>query len=148
MKAFFEDILEYTYRSNTTMILLLERNEKKVSTKALNTASHLLIAQQLWNRRLEGKSNDLGLWDLLQVENMGEMNKELYQQTLGLLQQIPLSQVISYHDTKGDPYTNTFQEILFHLVNHSTYHRGQVIAQMKEDGIEVESTDYIYWKRK
>jgi uncharacterized damage-inducible protein DinB len=47
----------------------------------------------------------------------------------------------------GDTYTNSVQEILFHIINHSTYHRGQIMAQLRESGLEAISTDYIFYKR-
>ena len=38
--------------------------------------------------------------------------------------------------------------MLFHFVNHSTYHRGQIASNLKEHGIEPLVTDYIFYKRK
>jgi uncharacterized damage-inducible protein DinB len=35
--------------------------------------------------------------------------------------------------------------VLRHIVNHSTYHRGQVAAKLKRLGIEQSATDYIFW---
>lgn len=35
--------------------------------------------------------------------------------------------------------------VLRHIVNHSTYHRGQVAAKLKRLGVEPPMTDMIYW---
>jgi len=35
--------------------------------------------------------------------------------------------------------------VLRHVVNHSTYHRGQVASKLKRLGIEAPATDLIYW---
>jgi uncharacterized damage-inducible protein DinB len=35
--------------------------------------------------------------------------------------------------------------ILRHIVNHSTYHRGQVAAKLKRFGIEQPATDFFFW---
>jgi uncharacterized damage-inducible protein DinB len=35
--------------------------------------------------------------------------------------------------------------ILRHIVNHSTYHRGQVASKLKRFGIEQPNTDFFYW---
>ena len=32
-----------------------------------------------------------------------------------------------------------------HIVNHSTYHRGQVAAKLKRFGIEHPTTDFFFW---
>ncbi len=35
--------------------------------------------------------------------------------------------------------------VLRHIVNHSTYHRGQVASKLKRLGIEQSATDFIFW---
>lgn len=37
-------------------------------------------------------------------------------------------------------------EVLRHVVNHGTYHRGQVAALLKLHGVDFPETDYISWK--
>lgn len=40
----------------------------------------------------------------------------------------------------------TFEEILFHLVNHATYHRGQIVMGLRILGKDVEMTDYVPYR--
>ena len=35
--------------------------------------------------------------------------------------------------------------MLRHIVNHSTYHRGQVVAKLKQFGVEPPLTDFFFW---
>jgi uncharacterized damage-inducible protein DinB len=35
--------------------------------------------------------------------------------------------------------------VLRHLVNHSTYHRGQIAAKLKRLGVEPPGTDLVFW---
>ena len=35
--------------------------------------------------------------------------------------------------------------MLRHIVNHSTYHRGQVAAKLKRLGVEQPLTDFFFW---
>ena len=35
--------------------------------------------------------------------------------------------------------------ILRHVVNHSSYHRGQVASKLKRFGIEQPATDFVFW---
>ena len=49
-------------------------------------------------------------------------------------------------DRIGD-YTFTLPQwaMLRHIVNHSTYHRGQVAAKLKRFGIDQPVTDFFFW---
>lgn len=46
-------------------------------------------------------------------------------------------------DNKEKDITINFDEILFHLVNHATYHRGQIVMGLRLLGKEVQMTDYV-----
>jgi uncharacterized damage-inducible protein DinB len=35
--------------------------------------------------------------------------------------------------------------VVKHIVNHSTYHRGQVASKLKRFGIEQPATDFVFW---
>jgi uncharacterized damage-inducible protein DinB len=35
--------------------------------------------------------------------------------------------------------------VLRHIVNHTTYHRGQVASKLKRFGIQQAETDFVYW---
>jgi uncharacterized damage-inducible protein DinB len=37
--------------------------------------------------------------------------------------------------------------VLRHVVNHTTYHRGQVASKLKRFGIQQPETDLVYWAR-
>lgn len=41
---------------------------------------------------------------------------------------------VSYKDTKGNPYTQPLWQILLHVVNHGTHHRGQVSGFLRALG--------------
>jgi uncharacterized damage-inducible protein DinB len=46
-------------------------------------------------------------------------------------------------DSKGKDITINFEEILFHLVNHAAYHRGQIVMGLRILGRDVQMTDYV-----
>lgn len=59
-----------------------------------------------------------------------------------------LDHLFPYKNLKGDPFESTFTDTLFHVVNHGTYHRGQIITMLREAGVEkVVSTDLIHFIR-
>ena len=49
-------------------------------------------------------------------------------------------------DTDKEKITISFEEIFFHLVNHSTYHRGQIVTALRILGKEVQMTDYVPYR--
>ena len=46
----------------------------------------------------------------------------------------------------GKTVVITFEEMFFHLVNHFTYHRGQIVVGLKMLGKEVTMTDYVPYR--
>jgi uncharacterized damage-inducible protein DinB len=45
----------------------------------------------------------------------------------------------------GRTFTLPRWAILRHIVNHSSYHRGQVASKLKRLGIEPPNTDFFFW---
>lgn len=45
----------------------------------------------------------------------------------------------------GRAFTLPRWAILRHIVNHSTYHRGQVASKLKQFGVEQPNTDFFWW---
>ena len=45
----------------------------------------------------------------------------------------------------GRTFTLPRWAILRHIVNHSSYHRGQVASKLKRFGIEQPNTDFFWW---
>ncbi len=56
--------------------------------------------------------------------------------------------VLMYKNSQGKEFQNTIQEIVHHTMNHSTFHRGQIITMLRQVGFtKLESTDYISYCR-
>jgi len=49
----------------------------------------------------------------------------------------------SYVNVKGETWPYPLHEMLVHVVNHSTYHRGQVATMLRQLGKTPLSTDYL-----
>ena len=55
-----------------------------------------------------------------------------------------LSRRVAYTNLKGEPLEYVLADLLMHLVNHSTYHRGQVAAMCRQVGATaVPATDFL-----
>lgn len=54
-----------------------------------------------------------------------------------------LTSELTYVNMKGEQWTYPFAEILVHVVNHGTYHRGQLTHLLRDLGQAPTSTDYL-----
>ncbi len=59
-----------------------------------------------------------------------------------------LEREVRYTSSEGTGYVSLVREILAHVFNHSTYHRGQVARLVKECGGMQASTDHIAMTRR
>jgi len=116
----------------------------------LGTLAHILGSQRVWLARFEGKVlarvpdlTDFPDWETLTAA-WGETSAELGF-FLASLTAEQVSADMSCTTTKGVSYTRPLWEPVLHLVNHSTYHRGQVVSQLRQLGYEPPSTDMIYF---
>jgi uncharacterized damage-inducible protein DinB len=58
-----------------------------------------------------------------------------------------LQRVVSYISLQGVAYNNSVSEIVRQVINHGTYHRGQLRGIAGERGIEFPETDFIAYLR-
>jgi uncharacterized damage-inducible protein DinB len=56
-------------------------------------------------------------------------------------------EMIFYKNSSGNKYENTIREIITHVINHSTYHRGQIAMELRSLGVDPPQTDYIAYCR-
>lgn len=55
---------------------------------------------------------------------------------------------LPYKNIRGEHYTQPVAEIVLHLSNHGTYHRGQIVTMLRQLGVErIPQTDYILFTR-
>ncbi len=52
---------------------------------------------------------------------------------------------IHEHATRRGSYRASVEQTLYHMVNHATYHRGQVACLLKQHGVDFADTDFIIW---
>lgn len=145
MRHFFTEIFEYTYHSNDKIIYLLL--EKEFPDKSLKLLNHILNAHEIWNSRIEGITIKTSVWEVRASENLKKINTNNFNLSKKIIETYDLDKKIIYRNSKGDQFENSIKDMLFHVVNHSTYHRGQIASNLKEHGIEPLVTDYIFYKR-
>ena len=146
MKAFFKDIFEYHHHFNQQLVDLLIREQERISARTTPLFSHVINAHQIWNARIVPEK-PLGVHELHSLETCKAYDQSKHLRTLQIIADADLSKTITYRNSSGSEFENTIQEILFHVSNHTTHHRGQIISDLRQQGIEPIVTDYIFYKR-
>ena len=114
------------------------------------TLEHMLAAEVIWLSRWEGHSlgepPDYGgcsdvdslrtIWDSFwhrQFSFLRDMNEE------------DLGKLIAIRTRSGIETVQALSDTLIHVVNHSSYHRGQAVSQIRQLGVIPETTDYFIY---
>lgn len=146
MKEKLIDLFEYTYHFNIEMIKVISENRELVDDKTINLINHTLNAQQIWNARILGEKT-FEVWQINPFESLVETNQKNFLKSIDIINNFDVDTKIEYQNSRGTKFENTIFEMLFHAVNHSTYHRGQINSLLKQKGITPVLTDYIFYKR-
>lgn len=145
MRNFFKELFAYNHYTNQKLGDAFNANTGKTSEKAIKLYSHILNAHHIWNNRAESGSPAFGVWDAHPVKDFKRMDKENYERTLLIIDQLDLDTVVAY-TIKGKPFRKAIRELLFHVINHSTYHRGQIATEFRQSGIAPLVTEYILYE--
>lgn len=147
MKPFFTELFDYSHHVNQKLADVFISSPDKTSEKAVKLFSHVLSAHQIWNNRIEPAQTPFGVWQLHAVEDFKRIDRSNYEQTLQLLDNADGNKTVRYSNSKGQTFTNSVRDILFHIINHSTYHRGQIATEFRAGGLEPLVIDYVFYKR-
>lgn len=147
MKDFFQELFAYNQHCNSQFLEVFERNPAALSERAEKLMSHVLNAHHIWNHRILGKAGSFGVWEIHPVENLRSFVESNHKMSLELLEQVDLNAWINYSNTQGKQFQNQVRDILFHLINHSNYHRGQIARELKQQGLESPVSDFIIYQR-
>ncbi|OLD95429.1 MAG: hypothetical protein DMD31_16350 [Gemmatimonadetes bacterium] len=116
------------------------------------TLCHVVWAEQLWLTRWLGQpapavaqGKDLGSlaevrarWEAVQLER-GRFLQRLTDATLAA--------TLTVIPSMGGAYVHTYGQTLQHVVDHASYHRGQVITLLRQLGVKPPSTGLILFYR-
>ena len=81
------------------------------------------------------------------IEGLLDQNKQ-WIEWLNTAKETDLEKELTYRNMKGYPFRQPVKEILLHLFNHGTYHRGQLVTMLRQVGVgEIPQTDYIVFNR-
>ena len=69
------------------------------------------------------------------------------QNFLSVLDEKTLADRLNFKDIAGRPYAEPLVQLMQHLVNHGTYHRGQITTMLRQIDAEAAALDMLYFFR-
>ncbi|CAN5165440.1 damage-inducible protein DinB [soil metagenome] len=151
MNDYFKRLFIYNDWANETIIENLQACDMEENSDALKITSHLINAQFIWMSRI---TNDSGLhipaWKthpLSELTSLAKRATEIWLPYIDNLTEQELNMSFDYSNSAGDQFTNTVGDALPHIVNHASYHRGQVAKLIRAKGFDPVNTDFITYAR-
>lgn len=160
IKKHLIQITAYNLWANRKIVQLIQNNPAEKFTQEVensfpsiqSTLHHIWGAEQIWLSRLQGDAK--AAFPTIEGDMESQflqgltISENFYRHVKGKKKAYYLTEC-EYRNTQGTAYSTPVQGIIQHTMNHSTYHRGQIITmarQLEFDGIE--STDLITYLRK
>lgn len=159
--TFLKSLTAYNVWANNRIVNFLQQQPETIVNTAVDnsfpsirkTVYHIWDAQVIWYKRLRGES--LTDWPSKQYDDTFEgwqtyfiQQSEEFHFFTENKPDIFFEQHCIYYNLKGEELKETNGNIILHCMNHSTYHRGQIITMLHQMHItHLPSTDFIFYLR-
>ncbi|WP_350284284.1 DinB family protein [uncultured Croceitalea sp.] len=147
MKNFLNQLFDYNFYCNKKLIAQAEGLAKYPEHSA-KLFSHILNAHHIWNKRIMGLDREFDVWQLHDKDTWADIHYENQRSTFEVIRNTEdFNKRIDYETTEGRLFASDLKDILFHIINHSTHHRGQLLADLRANDLDIEELDFILYKR-
>lgn len=144
---FFERLFLYNHKMNDQLIQIFMEYKEQTSEKARTLMCHNLNAHHIWNFRIQEKDPLFEVWEAHKITDWPKINQENSDTSNWILQNYTPDKLVTYRNTKGLAYTNSVEDMLYHVINHSNYHRAQIATEFRNSEIEPLVSDFIFFAR-
>lgn len=118
------------------------------------TAQHLYAAEDVWLQRLQLAERPVWRGEVA-FESFDALVAAWRAASAALVAFVEkqyddraFSHVVQYPSLKKELFKTPVADILTHVFSHATYHRVQLVTQLRQVGVtKVPGTDYIGWQR-
>ena len=161
MKELIVRFLHYNVWANARFITVLRSlsdeqldMEMKSSFPTIRaTVNHMWGAEDIWLQRLgqqqkpEWKANNYK-GSISEASIVWEAASNGLAAFAAALPEERLAETIEVITMKGDRKHDRINDILLHVVNHASYHRGQLVTMLRQAGVaDIPSTDFFVYTR-
>jgi uncharacterized damage-inducible protein DinB len=162
MKEILQQLAAYHIWANNLIMEAVKKLPPELQTKEVassfnslfKTILHMWNAESIWWQRVKLQERISEPVDTFKGD-IQEAIKEMTQQTrqwrewIDSAQSHQIDHVFQYQNKKGEQFKQPIYQMLIHLFNHGTYHRGQIVTMLRQLGVEkIPQTDFIVWSRK
>ncbi len=146
MKKYFLRLFQYNSWANRRVLGAIEHGNP-ADNEPLKLFAHILAAEKIWLNRMKRVTNSsVSVFPDLPVEGCRPLlaeNVRAWTEYVEMHQEDEFFRILSYRNLKGEECSAAAVDILAHVVNHGTYHRGQISRSLRLQGLEPPSTDFI-----
>lgn len=143
------------YRMAGTLADELYRKDVGAYFKSLHgTLNHLLVADRIWMRRLTGSGDQPKSLDAIVFDDLSPLRAARVAEDKRIIEFVQrlagpaFEEALEYQTLNGAPQRQRMREILAHLFNHQTHHRGQAHAILTALGVkEPDPLDLLIMQR-
>jgi uncharacterized damage-inducible protein DinB len=162
MKLLLQQYAAYNTWANHRLTELISTLPEEIQTKEVIssfpsihlTLLHMWNAESVWWQRLKlqeninmpvnyfkGNTNEV-------IQHIAVQDK-MFEDWVNNSSEMSLEHVFKYQNTKREPFKQPTYQMLMHVFNHNTYHRGQLVTMLRQLGqTKIPETDFIVWSRK
>ncbi len=160
MRSLLLEYAQYNVWANQQFLKLLEAcTPEQVTQKIVSsfptlkdTVYHMWSAEDVWNQRL--RRVERPVWQAgIFAGNFEEALNNWRQASKKLLEFVEektdedVNDAIEYADLLDRPYSLPIYAGLMQVLNHATYHRGQLVTMLRQVGFtEIPQTDFHFYK--
>ena len=129
----------------------LNRDFGTADKSVVGTLAHVFAADRVWIGRIQGATSTKFMTD--EDRDLAVLNREWpvvlrsWQDWAASLTEENIAEVAAYHDLKGNAWNTPCWEIVLHVVNHGTHHRGQVSGFLRAMGHKPPPLDLMAYYR-
>ncbi|PYS40559.1 MAG: damage-inducible protein DinB [Acidobacteria bacterium] len=115
-----------------------------------DTLVHIMSAEWIWLRRWKGVSPRamLEAAEFADIDAVRARWSEIETEQMAFVQEVTnesLHEIITYTNTRNQTWRYPLGQMMQHLVNHSTYHRGQITNFLRQLGAQPVATDFLIY---
>ena len=116
------------------------------------TLAHVMGSEWVWLERWKGVSperlpDEAAFENVVALRDRWTVIEGHRRAWLDTLPEGEAAEIVRYRSLQGVAYEAPLWQLVQHVANHSTYHRGQVIVMLKQVGARVVSTDLVVYDR-